>query len=83
MEREQAQQPVNITLPDAPNIDLSAMDLSSLNVDTSALSDAIMQRDNQIATQLQTQLPNLVQQLAPKIMEEIMRQLQQQMKKQQ
>ena len=88
-EREQEQKaqqntpPVNITLPDAPNIDLSAMDLSSLNVDTSALSDAIMQRDNQIATQLQTQLPNLVQQLAPKIMEEIMRQLQQQMKNQQ
>lgn len=87
-EREQekkAQQntpPVNITLPDAPKLDLSQVDLSNLEVDTSALLAAIKQRDASVSEQLQTQLPDLVKQITPLIMNEIVKTLHMQLKNQ-
>ncbi|ULJ67465.1 tape measure protein [Wielerella bovis] len=77
---EQSRSAANIALPEPPKLDLSQVDLGNVQVDTSALNAALMQRDSQINHQLNAQLPDFVQQLVPKIMDEIARQLQAQQK---
>ncbi len=84
-QRESTSRVQNITLPEfklpEPQLDLSAIDLSNVQIDTSAISDALAQRDSANLAQIKEQLPQLINDLIPQIAQKLIEQMQKDFKR--